>query len=71
MGVPTFEESDVGWCAEEKAPDGSLRPTPMPQKQIPRGDMGARFIRGVLYAAPISAFLWALVALSVWLFLGD
>jgi hypothetical protein len=71
MGLPAFEELDVGRCPEAQAPDETLRPTPLPQEQISREDMGARFFRGILYAVPISAFLWALVALSVWLILRD
>lgn len=69
MAVPAFEELHVGRCPEAQAPDQTLRPTPLPEEQIWGEDMGARFVRGVLYAAPISAFLWALVALSIWLIL--
>jgi hypothetical protein len=71
MGVPTFEEMDVGRCPEAQAPDETLRPTPLPREQISGDDMGVPFFRGILYAAPIGAFLWALGALSVWLILGD
>ena len=69
MGVPALEESDVGQCSEALVADQTLRPTPLSQEQISRSDTGVRLARGVLYAVPISACLWALVALSLWLIL--
>ena len=69
MGVPAFEESDVGQCSEALVADQTLRPTPLSQEQISRDDTGVRLACGVLYALPISAFLWGLVALSLWLIL--
>ena len=69
MGVPAFEESDVGQCSEALVADQTLRPTSLSQEQISMGDTGVRLARGVLYAVPISASLWALVALSLWVIL--
>ena len=69
MGVPALEELDVGRCPQAEAADETLRPTPLSQEQISDAAMGTRFVRGVLYAVPVSAFLWALVGLSVWLIL--
>ena len=69
MGVPALGESDVGQCSEALVADQTLRPTPLSQEQISMGDTGVRLARGVLYAVPISASLWALVALSLWLIL--
>ena len=69
MGVPAVEESDVGQCSEALVADQTLHPTPLSQEQTSRDDTGVRLARGFLYAVPISAFLWALVALSLWLIL--
>ena len=71
MAVPAFDEFDVGGCPERQAPDQAFRPSPLAQKLILSDDVGARFVRGLMYAAPISVFIWALIALSVWLILSD
>ena len=71
MGVPALEELDDGWCPEAQASDQPLRATPLSEEQISDAAMGTRFVRGILYAVPISAFLWALVGLSVWLIRRD
>src|SRR6188768_2833395 len=51
MGVPAFEESDVGQCSEALVADQTLRPTPLSQEQISMGDTGVRLARGPIRSA--------------------
>ena len=71
MAVPAFEEFEAGRRPRKQAPDQSSPSSPLLQTQFLKEDVGARFVRGLLYAAPVSVILWVLIALCVWLILSD